>query len=353
MTAIHRALEHRTRPFVALLLVALTALTLAACGGDDGDGGGSGGGDTADARTILRETFSGTHEVRSADVDLRLTLAEAGGGESFTVGIGGPFETDGDRELPSFDMQLDADLGAQGQFRAGLVSVDERLFVEWQDQAYEVPSQLLDQARSSFDQQSQSQRGQSLEAYGIDPQSWIDDPEVVGQEDVGGTETDRVSGTLNVKAFLDSVDTLLAEVDRQGLAAASGQDVPDRIPADDRAEIERTIRDARVDVWSGTEDRTLRKLQVGLGVQPDGERGGTVDFVLQLDGVNEPQSIEAPASSRPIDELLGQFQGLLGGSPLGGGSSSGGGADIDAYQDCLVRAAGDVEAAQRCASLLR
>lgn len=354
MIAIHRALEHRTRAIVALLMVALAALTLAACGSDDGDSGDSGGGgDSADARTILNETFSGAKDVRSADVTLRLTLAESGGGESFSIGVGGPFQTGGDRELPEFDMELDADLGAQGQFRAGVVSVDERLFVEWMGDTYSVPGELLDQARSRLDQQSETERGQSLESYGIDPQSWIDDPEVVGQEDVGGTETDHISGTLNVTAFLDSVDRLLAEVDRQGLAAASGQDVPDRIPADDRAEIERSIRDARVDIWTGTEDRILRKLQVGLDVQPADadERGGDVDFVLQFDGVNEEQSITAPSGARPIDELLAQFQGLLGGTDLGGGAAAGG--DIDDYQDCLIRAAGDVAAAQRCATLLR
>jgi hypothetical protein len=352
-------LKHRTRAVVALLLVALAALTLAACGGGDNDGGssGGGGGDTADARAILRDTFSGTDEIRSADVDLRVTIAAIDDGESFTIGLGGPFQTEDGRALPSFDMELDANLGAQGQFRAGIVSVDERLFVEWMGDAYEVPSQLLDQARTSLEQQADRQEGQSLEAYGIDAQSWVDDPEVVGQEDVGGTETDHVTGTLNVRAFLDSIDTLLAEVDRQGLADASGQDVPDRIPADDRADIERSIRDARVDVWSGTDDSILRKLQVGVEVAPQGgandAEGGTIEFALQFDGVNEEQSIAAPTNTRPIDQLLGQFQGLLGGSGLGGSAGGAAGGDIDEYQDCLVRAAGDVEAAQRCASLLR
>lgn len=359
MTAFHRALKHRTRAVVALLLVALAALTLAACGGDDNDGGsgGGGGGDSADARTILRDTFSGSDEIRSADVDLRVAFTALDDGESFSIGLGGPFQTEDGRDLPSFDMELDANVGSQGDFSAGLVSVDERLFVEFQGDAYEVPSQLLDQARTGFEQQADRQEGQSLEAYGIDPQTWIDDPEVVGQEDVGGAETDHVSGTLNVRAFLDSIDKLLAEVDRQGLDAATGQDVPDSIPAEDRAQIERAIRSARVDVWSGTDDKILRKLQVNVAFEAQGgndREGGTVDFVLQFDGVNEDQSITAPADTRPIDELLGQFQGLLGGAGLGG--SAGGGAaggDIDEYQDCLVRAAGDVEAAQRCASLLR
>src|SRR5690606_22468160 len=104
----HRALEHRSRAFVALLVATIAALTLAACGGGD-DGGSGAGGDKADARTILRETFSGTHEVRSADARLSLSMSERGGGDSVTIKIGGPFQNMGRDELPKFDMELDAD----------------------------------------------------------------------------------------------------------------------------------------------------------------------------------------------------------------------------------------------------
>lgn len=349
MLAFHRALEHRTRAFVALLIATIAALTLAACGGgDDGDRG-----DAADARTILRETFSGTHEVRSGDARLSLALSERGGGDAFTLRIGGPFENMGRDEVPKFDFELDVDLGSQGgQFRAGVVSTSDRLFVKWDGDAYEVPSQLLDEARRSMREQADEAReDDSLTAFGIDPQTWVDDPEVVGREEIGGAETDHVSGTLNVPAFLDSIDRLLEEIDKRGLDDASGQDVPDRIPADDRAEIERTIRNARFDLWSGTEDRTLRKLQVRLDIDGgDDQRGGTVDFVIQIDGINEAQRIAAPSGAKPIDQLLGQFGGLLGGASLGEGPS---GEDLSEYQDCLMRAGGDIDEAQRCAALLR
>jgi len=342
--AFHRALEHRTRALVALLLAVVAAVGLAACGGDDGDGG-----EAADARTILRETFSGAHEVRSADARIRLVLSEQGGGESVRIALGGPFENGARDDVPRFDFELDADLGGQGQFRAGMVSTGDRLFIEWGGDAYELPSEVLDEARRNMREQAEEQRGLTLASFGIDPQTWVADPQVVGQEQIGGAETDHVSGTLDVSAFLDSIDKLLAEIDEQGLDAASGRDVPDRIPADDRADIERAIRNARVDVWSGTEDRTLRKLQATFDVEPDGDRGGTVDFVVELSGINEPQAIRAPADTKPIDQLLGQLQGLLGG--LGG--SAAGGADLSEYQECLTRAGGDVEAAQRCAALLR
>lgn len=348
MRATHRATQHRRRAIVALLLAALAALTLAACGSGD-KGGGSGGGDATDARAILRETFSGAHDVRSGRADVRLTIDETGGAQ-YAIGIAGPFQTSGADALPKFDLALDARLGGTGSFQAGLTSTSDRLFVQWAGTAYEVPAQLLDDARRSVEQaqrDASGQRSKSLAAFGIDPQDWVQDPKVVGQEDVGGVSTDHVSAAMNVGAFLDSVDKLLAEVDRQGLGAASGQNVPSRLSARDRAQIERAVRQASVEVWSGHDDHTLRKIHVRLDVKPvgAGARGGSVDFAFQVSGVNEAQTIEAPAHARPIDELLGQFQGLLGGTGLGSGSSG-------AYQDCIARAAGDLEQAQRCASLL-
>lgn len=343
---IHRALEHRARALVALLLVAIAGLTLAACGSDD-NGGGSGGGDTADARTLLRDTFSGTKDIRSGRVALNVRLAETGG-ENLSVGLSGPFENTGGDAYPKFDIALDARLGAQGSFSAGLVSTSDRLYVELEGNAYEIPAEFLDTAR----QQTGTDR--RLAIPDLDPQSWIEDPEVVGQEQVGGADTDHISGTVNVTALLDSFDRVLAEVDRQGLGAATGGQLPTSIPADTRAEIERTVKDPRVDVWTGTDDKTLRKLEVNLGIEPPrGERGGTVSFVLELSDLNAAQTIEAPTNVRPIDELLAGLGSLLGSSGLGG--SSGGGAStegLDEYQRCITEAGADVAEAQKCADLL-
>ncbi|ADB50081.1 hypothetical protein [Conexibacter woesei] len=345
---IHRALEHRARAVVALLLVAIAGLTLAACGSDD-NGGGGGSGDTADARTLLRETFSGTKDVRSGRVALSVRLAETGG-EQISVGLAGPFENQGGDAYPKFDIALDARLGAQGSFSAGLVSTSDRLFVELEGSAYEIPAQFLDTAR-------EQNGGRRFSIPDLDPQSWIDNPEVVGQEQVGGAETEHISGDVNVSALLDSIDRVLAEFDRQGLSDATAGQLPTSIPADTRAEIERTVKDPRVDVWTGSDDKTLRKLEVNLGIEPAraSDRGGDLGFVLELSDLNEAQTIEPPANVRPIDELLAGLGSLLGSSGLGGsgsGSGSGGAEGLDEYQRCITEAGSDVSKAQKCADLL-
>lgn len=337
---IHRALEHRARAFVALLLVAIAGFTLAACGGDNGGSGA--GGDTADARTLLDETFSGTKDVRSGRVAVSVRVGT--GGEAFAFDLSGPFESQGDQGYPKFDVAVDARLGSQGSISAGLVSTSDRLFVELEGNAYEIPSEFLDNGRAQ-------QGARRLSIPGLDPQSWIDEPKVVGQEDVGGVKTERISGTVNVTALLDSVDRMLGEIDRQGLGGAAAGQLPTSIPAGTRAEIERAVKSASVDVWTGSDDKTLRKLTVDLNVEPNGGRAMSATFELELTGLGEAQTIEAPQNVRPIDDLLAGLGSLLGGEGLG----SSGGASADArsqYQRCLSGAGTDVAKAQRCADLL-
>lgn len=342
----HRAPQHRARAFVALLLAVIAALTLAACGSDDD--GGSGGGDGQDARALLNETFTGTKDVRSGVV--ALTLGFAAGREAIEVRLGGPFENVGGDAYPKFAIDANADLGAQGSFGGGLISTSDRLFLEIEDQAYELPAELLREAQ----RQTGTSDTDRLEIPDLDPQSWIDDPEVAGEENVGGADTYHITGEVNVSALLDSIDRVLAEADRQGLSGATGGQVPDEIPADARADIEEAVRSAEVGVWTGKDDKIVRKLEVSVDAQPRGEERATIAFTLELSDLNEPQTIEAPARTRPIDELLAGLGALLGSSGLdglgGGGSSTPEGAGD--YARCIADAGSDLDKAQRCAELL-
>ncbi|HST42750.1 MAG TPA: hypothetical protein VLK58_24725 [Conexibacter sp.] len=349
----HRVLEHRARAVVALLLAIVAAFALSACGSDDDSpsstSGTSGGGDTADARTLLEETFSGTKDVRSGRFALSIRAGESGG-EQIAVTLGGPFESQGGGDYPKFDIDASIDASGQG-FRAGLISTSDRLFVEFDGSAYEVPAEYLAMAR----QQTGTEDRAVPALPDIDPQSWITNPEVVGTEQVGGVDTEHITADVDVAALMDSIDRVLAEIDRQGLADATGGQVPSSIPADARAEIERAVRDPRIDVWTGSDDKTVRKLELTTGVQPEGERAGSASLTFELTELNEAQTIEAPANTRPIDELLAGLGGLLGSSGLGGGGAAGGGADADAlgeYQRCLTDAAGDTAEQQKCADRL-
>jgi hypothetical protein len=361
----HRFVQHRARAIVVLLALAAVALALAACGGSGG--GGSSSGSSADAETLLRQTFTGSHQIRSGKANVQLRAVVTGVPAirgPITVGISGPFQSAGAGQLPKFQLALDVNMQGQG-FRAGLTSTSDRLFVNFGGTAYEVPAQLLDRLKASYrrsQQQGSSSQGMSLKSLGIDPLKWLQDPTVAGSETVGGAQADHVSAKVNVSALLDDVDKLLARVSAQGLTGAAGRQIPRSIPPNARAQIEQAVKSATVDVWSGKDDHTLRRLTLALNVvlpkSSNGPRSLDLTLAIELTDLNQPQTIATPATSRPLSELLGQFQGLLGGAlgaQLGGGSGSSGGASsqqLDAYSKCIQRAGSNVTEAQKCASLL-
>lgn len=336
---------------------------ISACGGNSTESSGGGSGDTTDAKTLLTQTFTGTHEIKSgkAKLDLKVT---AEGDPSVTgpieLKLSGPFQTAGDDELPKFDLALD--IGAQGQgFKAGLTSTSDKLFVKFGGTAYEVPAQLVTQMKQSFkESQGSSKSGLSLDSLGIDPMAWLTDPKVVGTATIGGVATEHVTAGIDVGALLDDIDSVLGKVKDQIPSGTTGAtQIPDELSADTRKEIEDAVKTATVDIWTGKDDHTLRKLALKVGVVPpagsDGPKSLDVALSFELQDLNEDQTIEAPTSTRPLSELLGQLQGLLGGA-LGGGALGGGGGssspNIDEYTQCLQDAQGDVAAAQACASLL-
>ena len=362
MLLTHRFVQHRIRAIVALLALAAVALVLAACGGSDGEGGSSGG-SSGDAETLLRQTFTGTHDIRSGNADIQLRVDVSGEPSirgPITASISGPFQSAGKGELPQFDMALDAHAQGQG-FRAGLTSTSDQLFVNFGGTSYRAPAELLDQLKDSYrrSQREGSSNQMSLRSLGLDPSSWLEDPTVEGTETIGGVETDHISSGVDVNALLDDVDKILARLRDQG-GLPTGQQLPSRIPADDRQQIEDAIQSAEIDVWSGQDDHTLRKLTLALSVDVPRE-SASLDIALsiELTDLNQPQTIEAPATSRPLDELIGQLQGFLGGAlgggALGGGSGSSGGASsqqLQEYSDCVQQAGSDVQEAQKCADLL-
>ena len=112
----------------------------------------------------------------------------------------------------------------------------------------------------------------------------------------------------------------------------------------------------------------LRKLDANLTIDPSAIAGGElipvsniqISFSVEIAGVNEEQTIEAPSGAKPINELLGDLGvspdalgGALGGAgALGGGGGGGaGGGNTDAYFECLQDAS-TPEAINDCASQL-
>jgi hypothetical protein len=366
--------------FVLLALLALVAATaIAACGGDDGE----------DAQAVLDETLNNDEQVTSGVIDLNVDVsAEGTQGGSANLTLSGPFQgaEDDPTALPQLDWTASASAEGAGQsfnFEGGLIVSEDNAFVEYQGETYEVGKELFSQFKQAAEQsaqqtqeaqeegasvgetlraqceQSVEQAGGDTSACDIDFSTWLSDLESDGTEDIEGTETDHISGSLNVETMLQDLSELSTATGETG------------IPEEQISQASEVISDASFDLYSGVDDRILRGLDFNLGIDPSAIPGGEtagvesadVTFTLRLSGVNEPQTIEAPSGARPLDDLLGQFGlgGALGGlggglgTDLGGGGGGlydfdgpggvtpgggggGGGGASDAYLDCIAQA---------------
>jgi hypothetical protein len=326
---------------IPVLLALITAIAgVAACGGDEG-------GDSADARQVVNQTFQGQKQVDSGKLDLSVTaklqatgLAATQLKEPIVIRMSGPFQSRGDNELPAMDLELSA-TGSGQDFSAGAISTGDKGYVTFLGKPYTVPDKTFAKFKRGFEQQQQQDNKSSnnldLKALGINPDGWLENPKNEGEEEVGGAKTTHVSSNVDLDALLDDVDNLLERSNKLGLSQQQLQQLPKTLNAQARKQIKESIKKAKVDIWTGKDDKTLRRLELDavfvlperLRAQAQGVEGGEIKLALEVANVNEKQEIKAPANPRPWSELQDQIGnsalgGTLGGS-LGGGSGSSGG----------------------------
>lgn len=359
----------RLRSPVLLLLAALTALVLSACGGDD-----EAASSTTDVNTLLKQTFTGKKKVESGKVDLKLAIDAQGGQQSGPIDIklGGPFQSQGERKVPKFKLDL-AFSGAGQNIKGGVTSTGDKGFVNFNNQNYAVSDSVFRQLRAGYEEaqkraeadgSGKSGGSPSLASLGIDPRKWLTNAKNAGEEKVGDADTIRITGGVAVPKLLDDVNVALQKAGSLGLQN-SGQ-LPQKLTEEQRRQITEGLKDVQVQIFTGKEDKILRRMVVDLDVRPKaGDSSGLQSARVKLDfsllELNKDQEIAAPADTKPFDELLGQFGGLggaLGGSGSSGsgsGSGNGGGASqqkLDKYTDCITAAGSDTAEAQECAKLL-
>ena len=124
-----------------------------------------------------------------------------------------------------------------------------------------------------------------------------------------------------------------------------------------------------MEIYTGKEDKILRRMVISLGIVDPGGSSGSADikFDLAISDLNEDQEVSEPSGAKPFDELLSKLGGLglggLGGAGgaggAGGGSGSGSGssggannANLEKYSQCIADAGNDVAKARKCAELL-
>jgi hypothetical protein len=348
----------RPRSLLLLLVAALSLGLLAGCGGGD-DSGGKEASSSTDVNELLKDTFSGDETIKSGKLGLNATLNAAG--QAFTLKLSGPFQSSGEGKLPQAD--FDATAGFAGQtLELGLTGTEDQAFVRYGDTEYEIPGPVFKQIQAQYEQQAKQGGGesQSLASLGIDPTKWLTNAKNAGEAKVGDTDTIKITGDVDVPKLLDDVNTAIEKLRSAGGGSAAG--LPDQLSEQDKQEAAKAIKDVSVEIYTGADDRLLRRMLIALKLDVPTDQGNQaldVKLDMQFTDVNEDQEIEAPDDAKPFSELAAKLQelglDLNGLSGVTGGGSSGGGAtqqSLDDYAKCIQDAAGDSAKERKCSDAL-
>jgi hypothetical protein len=299
----------RAPRLLTLLVLMLAAAAMpAACGGQE------------DVQAILEETFADEDkEVDSGRVALGLRVTPTGGTPAtgpIAARLEGPFAASEEEDgLPAFDLALSLNAGPQA-FTAGVVSTGEAGFVRFQGGTFQLPEQIFAQFRQGYLQsRERSEQGQeapqSFASLGIDPRAWLRDPQIVGEEEVGGADTTHIRAGIDVAALLEDINRLLSRAGELGVADP-GQ-TPQQLTEEQRRLVIEAVRSARMDLWTGEDDRILRRLRLEVDYAipeeareaAQGLTSGQLALEITIAELGEDQEIEAPQDARPLDQLLG------------------------------------------------
>ncbi len=351
---------NRTRCLSVLALALISALLVAACGG---------GGNGEDPQQVLHQTFSNPTSIRSGTFDLDFRIETSGGDNpgSFEAKLGGKFAGQGSDQFPKFD--IDASVKGEGGSQSfsgtgGLISTGDQAFVNFQGTDYAVPQQLYDEFTTTYVQlqgQNNDKSANLLQSLNISPANWLTDLKNDGTADVEGTNTIHISGSADVSKL---VEDLKAIAQRAGNAVGN-------VDTQQLNQLNDVVQSGDIDVYSGVDDKLLRRFQIHVDLKPPPGTPGapdslTLDIQLNFADVNQPETFTAPANAQPLGNLfrsLGVNPGQLGNALRGGLGTSGalpesGGSTtapsasgVQAYEQCLSQASGSAEL-QKCADLL-
>jgi hypothetical protein len=357
----------RVHTKTALIFALLAAVALVA-----GCGGG-GGGSSQDARALIDKAFKTS--IPSADLTLNIQAEVRGIAQlqqPVSLKVAGPYQSNGSKKLPDFNWQVSVSGGGQA-FSGGLISTGDNAYVNFQGTNYEVGAARVAQFNNQLSTQTGARK--SLKDFGIDPQSWVTDPQDKGDESVNGADTTHVEATLDVGKMLSDFNKTI-----QSAGGAMGSSAPQQLSQATIDKISQSVKNPKFDIYVGKDDSRIRRLAVKVDfdvpadqrAQLQGAEGGTISFQIDFAKVGQPQTVTAPEGARPISELQQQLGGLAGGlggsggssgSPGGssgsGGSGSGGGSSpspsqYDKYSKCLQAAdPSDTAAIQACTKLLK
>lgn len=250
----------------------------------------AGCGESESAQDALAETASNLEAIRSGTMSFEYS---ASGEEGPDVGLQleGPFDLDSGGPLPAAELQITQFVGST-RSSTTFISTGDQAFLRLGEETFELPAEMLQGAGGG--------EGDGDALGELEIGDWFVEPEISDGGDVGGADTDRIRSPLDVVAALN--DFLAAA------NALAGVDLP-AIEGPSAQNLRNAVRSAIVEVWTGTDDRLLRRLVLEVELELAGSdelrealgqlAGADLRLELRISNPNEPVAVEAPQDAVP------------------------------------------------------
>jgi len=321
-----------------VLVLILTVLAAIGCGGDKSSSGGSPG--TAavaadvSADQVVKDSEAKMAQLKSASFTADMGLEVQGDPTKMTdptqkamLSQGLSLHAEGKSATDPMAADIKMSVGIAGQtLDFGMMAQGDEAWVEYQGKWYAVDAKnsksLSDQAKTGAAPTEQ------LKSLGLDPSAWGTSYEMVGAEDMAGTQVYHVKATadpaklaedltkaMNDPSLLDKLgDPGTAKQLEQGLAQNKKQ----------LEELKKSLTTVTVDYWIGVDDMLMRKAEFSAALATkgqegmDGVDGMSMKMSMTMADFDQPVSVTPPAEALPFDKLMNEvFGGLMGGSGSG------------------------------------
>ena len=213
-------------------------------------------------------------------------------------------------------------------------AVDDQAWLNMMGQWYVVPTEDIEQQGITDAANLSASVLQMMDDKGIDPNNWLTDLKVVGEETLVDTQTTHMSGSLDIQKMFTDVFTLMQDPEFTALlgdvaASDSALSIPDASEMQELQDmIGQMFNSATFDLWLADADNSLRKLVGSFDATIPQEMGMTgisgvsIVATVNLDAPGATVEVTAPASAQPMEQLtedmannplLSGLGGLLGG----------------------------------------
>jgi hypothetical protein len=320
---------------VLVLVLALVTAVAAGCGSSSSTAASSPAATAAagqSADQIVKGSEAKMATVKSASFTADFALAVQGDPSKMTdpttkalLSQGVTLHAEGKSANDPTAVDTTMSLGIAGQnLDFGMKSLGPKSWIEYQGTWY-----ALDRKNAkALDKQAKTGAAptEQLKSLGLDPAAWGTTYELVGTEDLNGTQVYHVKAVADPQKLADALVKAAENPSLQNkLGGASGQlGQLEQGLTQNKKQAEalgKTLKDASVEYWIGVDDQLMYKAQFVASMDTKGQKNAQGMDGLSMKGTvamadfDQPVDVTPPAKAESFNKFMGQlFGGLMGGA---------------------------------------